>query len=67
MAHTAFCDNHGVVKNVSIPELTLLKRHNAINYHLVQESIAVKIICVGKEDGEMNSTDLLMKSLMAEQ
>jgi hypothetical protein len=30
-----FCDNHGVVKNVSILELTLLKRHNAINYHIV--------------------------------
>jgi hypothetical protein len=30
-----FCDNCGVVKNVSIPESTLLKRHNAINYHII--------------------------------
>ncbi len=29
------CDNHSVVKNMSILELTLMKRHNAINYHLV--------------------------------
>jgi hypothetical protein len=26
-----FCDNHGVVKNVSIPESTLMKKHSAIN------------------------------------
>ena len=30
-----FCDNCGVVKNVSIPESTLMKKHNAINYHAV--------------------------------
>jgi hypothetical protein len=28
-----FCDNCGVVKNVSILESTLMKKHNAINYH----------------------------------
>ncbi len=32
-----FCDNHGVVYNVSMPELSLMKRHKAINYHLVLE------------------------------
>jgi hypothetical protein len=26
-----FCDNHGVVKNVSIAESMLMKKHNAIN------------------------------------
>jgi len=30
-----FCDNCGFVKNLSIPEVTLRKRHNIINYHLV--------------------------------
>jgi hypothetical protein len=39
-----FCNNHVVVKNMSIPELTLMKRHNAINYHLVREVVAAKII-----------------------
>ena len=30
-----FCDNHGVVKNLSILESTLIKKHNASNYHAV--------------------------------
>jgi hypothetical protein len=30
-----FCNNCSVDKNVSILESTLMKRHNAINYHLV--------------------------------
>jgi hypothetical protein len=49
--------------NVSIPESMLMRRHNASNYHLVQEAIAVKIIWVGKEDGGTNSADLFTKSL----
>ena len=31
-----FCDNRGVVKNTSVPESTLSKKHNAINYHAVR-------------------------------
>ena len=61
-----FCDNCGVVKNVSIPESTLMKKHNAINYHAVQEAAAAGIIHVGKEDGETNLADLLMKILNGE-
>ena len=30
-----FCDNQGVVKNTSLPESMLSKKHNAINYHAV--------------------------------
>jgi hypothetical protein len=56
-----FCDNHGVVKNVSIPESTLMKKHNAINYHAVREAVAAGILRVGKEDGETNLADLLTK------
>jgi hypothetical protein len=33
-----FCDNRGVVKNTSMPESTLTKKHNAINYHAVREA-----------------------------
>jgi hypothetical protein len=47
-----FCNNHGVVKNVSIPESTLMKKHNAINYHAVREAVAAGILKVGKEDGK---------------
>ena len=39
-----FCDNRGVVKNVSIPESTLMKKHNAINYHTVREAVAAGIL-----------------------
>ena len=39
-----FCDTHGVVKNLSIVESTLMKKHNAINYHAVQEAAAAGIL-----------------------
>ena len=39
-----FCNNHGIVKNVSILESTLMKKHNAINYHTVQEAVAAGIL-----------------------
>ena len=61
-----FCDNRGVVKNVSIPESTLMKKHNSINYHTVQEAAAAGILRVGKEDGETNLADLLTKVLNGE-
>jgi hypothetical protein len=61
-----FCDNRGVVKNVSIPESTLMKKHNAINYHAVQEAVAAEILRVGKEDGETNLANLLTKVLTGE-
>ena len=34
-AADVFCDNQGVVKNMSLPESVLSKKHNAINYHAV--------------------------------
>jgi hypothetical protein len=61
-----FCDNRGVVKNASIPESTLMKKHNAINYHAVREAAAAGILRVGKEDGETNLADLLTKVLSGE-
>ena len=60
-----FCDNRGVVKNASIPESTLMKKHNSINYHAVREAAAAGILRVGKEDGETNLADLLTKILTA--
>ena len=58
-----FCDNQAVVKNTSLPESVLSKKHNAINYHAVQEAVAAEIMRVVKEDGETNLADLLTKSL----
>jgi hypothetical protein len=57
------CDNQGVVKNTSIPESTLTKKHNPINYHIIRESAAMGILKVGKEDTETNLADLLTKIL----
>ena len=58
-----FCDNEGVVKNTSIPESTLTKKHNSINYHAVREAAAADIIRVGKEDSRTNLSDGLSKVL----
>ena len=56
-----FCDNQGVVRNTSMPESTLLKKHNAINFHAVREAAAAGILRVGKEDSKTNLSDLLTK------
>jgi hypothetical protein len=61
-----FCDNRRVVRNASILELTLMKKHNAINYHAVREAAAAGILRVCKEDGETNIADLLTKVLSGE-
>jgi hypothetical protein len=53
-----------VVKNASIPESMLVRKHNAINCHAVREAVAAGIMRVGKEDGEMNLADLLMKVIV---
>lgn len=60
------CDNNGVVKNTSIPESTLHKKHNSINYHSVREAVATDILRIGKEDTESNLADLFTKSLSGE-
>lgn len=56
-----YCDNNAVVKNVSIPESTLAKKHNAVNYHIIRESVAAGIIRVAKEDTETNIADAFTK------
>ena len=63
---SVFCDNQGVVKNTSLPESTLAKKHNSINYHAVREAVAAGILRVGKEDGMTNLSDLLTKVLNSE-
>jgi hypothetical protein len=60
---SVMCDNQGVVKNTSIPESPLSKKHNAINYHIIRESAAMGMLRVGKEDTETNLADLLTKIL----
>jgi hypothetical protein len=62
-----YCDNQGVVKNVTIPESVLSKKHNAINYHAVREAVAANILRVTKEDSNTNVADLLTKPLTEQQ
>ena len=58
-----YCDNQGVVKNTSIPESTLYKKHNAVNYHIVREAVSADAMCLGKEDTNTNPADALTKLL----
>jgi hypothetical protein len=58
-----YCDNQGVVKNVTIPESVLSKKHNTINYHAVREAVAANILRVAKEESSTNLADLLTKPL----
>ena len=58
-----FCDNSTVITN-SRPESTLKKKHAAINFHRVRESIAAGTIKVAKENTQTNLADILTK-LMA--
>jgi hypothetical protein len=45
-AFVLYCDNQGVMKNVTIPESVLSKKHNVINYHAVREAVAANILRV---------------------
>ena len=61
-----YCDNQGVVKNTSIPESILSKKHSAINYHAVREAAAAGVLEVHKEDTQTNLADLFTKVLPAD-
>ena len=37
------CDKQGVVKNTSLSHLTLGKKHNAVNYHVLREAAEKQI------------------------
>jgi hypothetical protein len=64
---SVFCDNNSVVLNVTVPESTLSKKHNAIAYHRVRESVASRVIRVAKEQTETNLADPLTKQVPREQ
>mmetsp|Transcript_19703 Transcript_19703/g.30274 ORF Transcript_19703/g.30274 Transcript_19703/m.30274 type:complete len:95 (+) Transcript_19703:100-384(+) len=58
-----YCDNESVPKNATVPESTLSKKHNAICYHKVRESMAAGWIQVGWIKSEKNLADLFTKVL----
>jgi len=53
-----FCDNSAVVTK-SRPESTLKKKHAAINFHRVRDTIAAGTIKVAKEDTQSNLANIL--------
>ena len=58
-----FCDNKSVVTNATIPHSTLNKKHNAIAYHKVRESVASQAVRIAHEKGQNNLSDVLTKFL----
>ena len=56
-----YCDNQGVLNNTRIPESTLKKKHNSINYHVVRKAAAAGILSVRKEDTATNLDEPLTK------
>ncbi len=61
-----FCDNQGIVKNPSVPESVLTKKHNAINYHTAREAAVAGILEVIKDETQTNLADLFAKGLHAD-
>jgi hypothetical protein len=58
-----FCDNQSVVTNSTVPESTLKKKHNAIAYHRVRESVAAGAIRIAYVQSKSNNADMLTKPL----
>ena len=58
-----FGDNQSVVTNTTLPSSTLKKKHNAIAYHKVRETIASGAMAFIHIPGTINPADLLTKPL----
>ena len=58
-----FCDNNSVVQSSTIPASVLKKKHNAVSFHKVRETIAAGAMRVSHEPTESNLADLLSKTL----
>ena len=43
-----FCDNQSVVKNATIPQSSLLKKHNMVAYHKVRDAMGAARVANGK-------------------
>jgi len=56
-----FGDNESVVNTCSIPHHKLKKRHNALAFHKVRDSVAAKIIRYYHIEGKSNPADILSK------
>ena len=59
-----FCYNEAMLKNITIPESTLKKKHNSICYHHCREAVAARVMRVAKQATLTNLADLFTKPLM---
>ena len=57
------CDNEGVVKNSSLVESTLNRKHSAIAYHFTRWNVAADVIKVAWISTHENLADALTKRL----
>jgi hypothetical protein len=63
---TNFCENDTMMKNSTIPESVLCKKHNSIAYHRVKESVAAGILHIGYIHSSLNLADMFTKPLTKE-
>ena len=58
-----FCDNEGVVKNTTLVESSLNKKHSAIAYHFVRWNVAAGVISIAWINTDDNIADAMTKRL----
>jgi hypothetical protein len=58
-----FCDNETAIRNSTIPESMLKKKHNSIAYHRVREAVAADILRIGYIPSSDNLADMFTKPL----
>ena len=58
-----YCDNESVVKNTTYPESSLKKKHCAVAYHKIRESVAAQKILIFHESTGTNLADLFTKTM----
>jgi hypothetical protein len=58
-----FCDNMGVILSSTIASSVLKKKHNAVAFHKVRETIASDAMRVSHENTHANLADILSKCL----
>ena len=57
-----FCDNNSVVQSSTFPASVLKKKHNAVSFHKVRETIVAGVMRVSHEGTDSNLVDLLSKT-----
>ena len=58
-----FCDNEGLVKNATLVESSLNKKHSAIAYHFVRWNVAAGAISISWINTHANIADAFTKVL----